>query len=64
MLYMQTKAIADACRLIWQYIFHIFCLLSSINFSDIFLSLKSMEFGEEYFETEVGPMRLILTQEI
>lgn len=23
-----------------------------------------MEFGEEYFETEVGPMRLILTQEL
>lgn len=53
-------AIADARRLIWQYIFHIFCLLGSIHFSYMFLSLKSMEFGEEYYGTEAGPMKLIL----
>lgn len=64
MVYTQTKAIADARRLIWKYIFHIFCLLSSIHFSDIFLSLKSMEFGEEYFGTEAGAMKLILRYKV
>lgn len=55
MLYMETKAIADVHRLIWQYISHFIvclcvCSLSSIHFSDMFLSLKSMEFGRMFWE--------------
>lgn len=55
MLYTETKAIADVHRLIWQYISHFIvclcvCLLSSIHFSDMFLSLKSMEFERIFWE--------------
>lgn len=76
MLWTQTKPIANADRLTWQYIFYFlfvrlfwgaglgffFCLLSFVHFPDIFLSLKSVEFRENLLEE--APMNIISRWEV
>lgn len=61
MLYTQTKPIADADSLTWQFFFF---LLSFTHFSDIFLSLKSVEFREKSLGIEEGQMRIIPRWEV
>lgn len=57
MLYRQQKQEQMLTGSFGNMAFTYFCLLSSINFSDVSLPFTSMGFGDEYSGTEAGSLR-------